>query len=530
MKLQISYILLLLFLLISPNFSQPTGYFKYFSDKNYNPMPIGEAEVGSVYLDFNNTAWVTGKFGISIVNPVFGISCSDTLELIKRGYATLTFPLSDSTVGIFWQDNRGNNQSLLEYSIYSRNIIDSMMWIQQSNQYYKLNEDSIFLAGGRNLYLYNDKSQKLVSDSMFLPNCRIQNICSDLNGYLWVATLYGGLLSLQLNTWIRYDTTNSALETNHVSNVAVDTAGNVWVSTWDDIPPKDNPEGGLYKFDGVTWEQIDMANSDLLNNAIMRMAIDSSNDFWIFSKGLQWYHSETFYRFTSTDYETKSAPRGNILSIQSDYSGNVWFGMLHNGVYAYFPNNDPCCDTCNHPNSPPAIIAIPDTIEIDENQTYKDTISATDPDNDAITFTFKNLPTWGSSTDSILTLTPTANDDSVTITIIASDGKGGADTAEIFFEVIHPTSSSIKRTKNNTNLFTFTIDSQTLTFQKSGLKEIVVLDMQGRQVKVFRQPKSSVLWDGMDLRGRSVPSGSYIVKAVYSEQKRVKSEKIVLMR
>jgi len=515
----------MIMLCIVLSYAQPQGFFKYFNDSSYNPGVPGLAEITNVYVDYVDNVWVTGRFGISIIKNENGLGCGDSLELLKRGYATCAFPLTDSSIGVFWAFYPGMSESLLEYNPYTYEIVSSKPFWGLFEIWCQTKSGELIFGGGSKFYKFKNDSLILISDSTVIPGSDLQGFAVGLDSSIWAATFKGGLLRYKNEKWTRYDTLNSILETNQVSDVAVGPDGVVWASTRDATPV-----GGLYKFDGVNWQKVNNENLGGSEMVITRMGTDGEGGVWMRAERIMWFSNETFYTFNIHEYTEREIPTANILSMYQDKYGNIWFGMLHNGVHAYFPKGNPCCDTCTSPNLPPEMKNVPDTVEIDESQTFKDTITATDPENDPITYTFQNVPPWGSASDSILTLNPTANDDSVTITVIASDGKGGADTADIFFEVTHPTSSSIKRTKNNTNLFTFTIDSQTLTFPNAGLKEIVVLDMQGRQVRTFKQPKSSVFWDGIDLRGNLVPSGSYLVKAVYSEKRRVKSEKIVLMR
>ncbi len=90
-------------------------------------------------------------------------------------------------------------------------------------------------------------------------------------------------------------------------------------------------------------------------------------------------------------------------------------------------------------NDPPVISGSPLTT-VNINQAYSFTPTASDPDNDPLTFTIENKPQWASFSSSTGALTGTPSDSDVgtyaNITITVSDGRGGSDSLTFNVEVV----------------------------------------------------------------------------------------------
>jgi len=495
----------------------------------------GRSEIAGINVHLNGSVWTSSRCGITHVEEQNQKSCLDTITAFRsdniNGLAQTQKSNGNQLFIVEFEDHK---DSCLFYEIGTTDLVIDSFYIpyKKYTEIIEASDGKIFLGTYRQrLYLLKNRSLSEVVDEAVLDSSWYIEHFNDSKGNCWIASLFGGLLKYKNNEWVNINTSTTNLETYHISGVEEDREGNIWVSTWDDFPTKSVPSGGLYKFDGDNWNHFSLSNGKLPENIIRAFAIDSIGNFWLAcNTGLCKWQESGYDFYSGSELFQQGGPLGYINEIEVDPSGIVWFGMLHTGIFAYYQNGNPCCDTCTTPNLAPEIINLSDTISLDENEIYIDTISASDPDGDTITFKFLNVPSWGSSADSILTLNPGKDDDSVTITVIASDGNGGADTAKIFFKVIHPTRNRKSLNRTALDVFSFTIDSQSLTFPMLGLLEVQVLDMQGRLIQDYKVRKTSVVWDGKDRFGEVVPSGNYLVKAVYSEKRRVKSEKIVLMR
>ena len=64
--------------------------------------------------------------------------------------------------------------------------------------------------------------------------------------------------------------------------------------------------------------------------------------------------------------------------------------------------------------------------------------------------------------------------------------------------------------------------------RKARLNDLRIYDLNGHLIHQWNRNTGSVLWNGQDLHGREVASGTYIVRANVGD--RVMSKRIVLMR
>jgi len=88
-------------------------------------------------------------------------------------------------------------------------------------------------------------------------------------------------------------------------------------------------------------------------------------------------------------------------------------------------------------NSPP-VITNPDTVSAKIGSTTVWTAFATDANNDPVTFTFLGQQSWISVSNATLIINPTTTSKNDTVTVTASDGKGGFDTLKLKITVFSP--------------------------------------------------------------------------------------------
>lgn len=109
----------------------------------------------------------------------------------------------------------------------------------------------------------------------------------DASGQLWMATPSGGLI-VQIGTgdnFIYYNTEVSDIPTNSATYILVD--GNLkYIPTIDD---------GLLIYDGITFEQYNMSNSNIPDNYLYCIEKDTAGNFWMgsYNGGLIKYNPAT---------------------------------------------------------------------------------------------------------------------------------------------------------------------------------------------------------------------------------------------
>jgi RNase P/RNase MRP subunit p29 len=90
--------------------------------------------------------------------------------------------------------------------------------------------------------------------------------------------------------------------------------------------------------------------------------------------------------------------------------------------------------TTNHP----PVITNTDTVTAKVGSTTTWTATATDADGDPVTFTFTGQQSWITVSGATLTMNPLATSKNDTVSVLASDGKGGLDTLKLKITVVNP--------------------------------------------------------------------------------------------
>jgi ligand-binding sensor domain-containing protein len=185
-----------------------------------------------------------------------------------------------------------------------------------------------------------------------LPSNSVTDISEDSEGIKWITTKVhvsdpfgvhhmqgGGLAKFDgHSSWTVYDTSNSEIPTNSLSCIEIDEAGNKWIGTiggWG----KDTvyASAGLLKFDGTTWTVYDTSNSGLPSNVITCL-IYYSDTLWIgTNEGLATFDGINWNVY---DLESFSGLSNYVTSIKVDKSGNKWIGTSdrndNGGVLTHF--------------------------------------------------------------------------------------------------------------------------------------------------------------------------------------------------
>lgn len=162
-----------------------------------------------------------------------------------------------------------------------------------------------------------------------LPNDMVDRIDARQPGVIWAATEWGGLARFDGSTWTVYDTTNSPLTSNTITDVATDALGHVWVSAVD----VDTNVFELYHFDGTTWTDHTASLDDPTSyGMISSLFVDPANDDLIVS----YFSTVGIYDGTDWSFHDESTspwPTPALRGVARDPDGILWVvtdqGFLH---------------------------------------------------------------------------------------------------------------------------------------------------------------------------------------------------------
>lgn len=211
------------------------------------------------------------------------------------------------------------------------------------------NETSVWIGtrdvnanGGGLAYFDGTDWTVYTADNSDLTNNSILSLTLDNTGNLWVGACgnsgapvaWGGLARFNGTDWVTYRASNSALPSDWVITLSVDTSNRIWAGTVE----------GLVRFDGTdNWRAFNTSNSSLPVNQIQAITIDSnSNVAWI-SAGV----SDPFQtrggmvQFNGTAWElfspdSQNFPGYTVTATTVDPAGNPWVGTNYFSGLAHF--------------------------------------------------------------------------------------------------------------------------------------------------------------------------------------------------
>jgi hypothetical protein len=129
--------------------------------------------------------------------------------------------------------------------------------------------------------------------------------------------------------WGKYDASNSELPNESVKCIAIDSTGGLWIGTY---------MGGVAFFRDGNWTIYNTENSDLPHNYVNALAIDKNGVKWIGTDG----GGLTKFDGTNwTTYKTSNSglPSNVVMSIYCDDNNNVWIGTYFGGLAKFDGTN-----------------------------------------------------------------------------------------------------------------------------------------------------------------------------------------------
>jgi len=145
-----------------------------------------------------------------------------------------------------------------------------------------------------------------------LPFQGVQSVCQDATSALWLVGENGVLVRGQGTNWTVQSLAGGSVQT-HVTCVAADTNGSVWIGTWG---------GGLYRWADGHFKDLGLRTS-LHQKSPRSLLVARNGDLWIGADS-----PDTLYRLRGGKLQTFALPPGHrfIRAMAEDAAGNVWAG------------------------------------------------------------------------------------------------------------------------------------------------------------------------------------------------------------
>jgi ligand-binding sensor domain-containing protein len=180
---------------------------------------------------------------------------------------------------------------------------------------------------GSNWITYDRINSNIVCDS-------ILSIVAEGDSVLWIGTT-NGLSKFDGVNWTTFNLSNSGIIDNRVNWITIDSIGNKWLSCgpfWSQ-PDKNS---GISKFDGMNWINYNTANSGIISDKVLKIAIDLKGCKWVCTAdGISKYNDTTW-----TNYNTSNGLLKDFMNVITvDHQNNIWVGSNYGGVSKFDGKN-----------------------------------------------------------------------------------------------------------------------------------------------------------------------------------------------
>lgn len=178
---------------------------------------------------------------------------------------------------------------------------------------------------------------KKINQSIGLSNGRITSIVKEENGYVWIGT-NNGLNRFDGQEIKVYNKQNSAISSNDISDIIIDSKKRIWIATLGGGLSYYNP-----KFDSFTnFKNNPKTSKSLPFNNVDALLEDSKGFIWLGTEnGLVCFNPDNnqFVSFVNLFNDNQNQKSNVITSIYEDKNHNLWIGTFGNGLFVFNPKS-----------------------------------------------------------------------------------------------------------------------------------------------------------------------------------------------
>jgi len=177
-------------------------------------------------------------------------------------------------------------------------------------------ENKLYIGTSQGLAIYDGGWEVITVDNGLASN-HVRAIL--VNESAVIAGTNQGLSVYADNVWTIHDTLNSGICNNHITALASEENGKLWIGT----------ENGLSSFFEGVWTTYNSENSQLSTPTVRALLLDDHNNLWIGTEGgggLFKKVDQNFYSFFELFHLQENATN-TLLSLTKDNSGNLYAAM-----------------------------------------------------------------------------------------------------------------------------------------------------------------------------------------------------------
>ncbi len=307
--------------------SMEDGLLKYKEEiiEQINEGIFGLHSSGKMAIENNNRIWIAAYHGLSEY---------DSGEWSYYSYYNSEYPAEYSNcVAIDINDKKwiGAGYQLIIYDDTNWYVYDTTNSpIEYGYPYIEnivIDKNDIKWFTKKGLYKFDNETWTVYNtENSAIPSNDIHCLAVDSSGVVWLGHLGIGVSSFDGNNWNLFDTTIVGPQLYFPRSIYVDSINTKWICTQD----------GLSSFDGVSWSVFDTSNTGLPSNVIMNCMFDNKGKMWVGTKkGIGVYDGNTWMIYDSTNSSLK---RNSIRNLYKSDNNTIWISTYQGGISVYNEN------------------------------------------------------------------------------------------------------------------------------------------------------------------------------------------------
>ncbi|MCP4147876.1 MAG: response regulator [bacterium] len=329
-------------------YDKESGTFTRFKHESSNLKSISHNKIRVMYRDASGELWIGTPDGLNKYDGKGGFTVyrNHLATPSLRGYNYITCIYEDTSNDL-WVGNLGGlnrfdkkNGRFTFYRCKAPNTrrLEPVFCIIEDNS------GTLWVGTNSGLNKFDKKNGRFIRYSHpLLEGNRINDICTDQSGVMWIGTANSGLLKFdqttpQITRYAHHNAASNSLSNNYVYKIMEDRSGVLWVGTLN---------GGLNKYDlenrRFRLYRHDASDNYSLNNDCAGSVLeDSAGTLWVGTDtGLNKFHrktgSATLYKNDPSN--PRSITGGTVTYIYEDTTATLWVGTME-GLNQYHPKQE----------------------------------------------------------------------------------------------------------------------------------------------------------------------------------------------
>ncbi len=323
-----------------------------FNNSTQNHGGLSDNIVRAICKDDSGKLWIgTQNKGVDRLDPVSGHF--EDMDANSNGLSSNTITsICKDKAGILWIGTDGGglnkfdsqsgkflhykNQANVSGNLSDNNI--STLYIDRTNVLW-------IVTGDGRLSNFNPVSEKFInSDFQELKDIRINTVCEDISGTLWIGTYGNGVKILDKDSG-EFTTQGCDFSQNisssdyRVISLYADTSGNLWIGTEGSGIDKIN-----INLNFISYKRNMDSGVSFSDDVILSIYKDKSGVIWIGTAngGVNRFDREsnrvTYYKNNPNDNNSISS--NTVNSIYEDSYGILWFGTIDGILNKFEPTSE----------------------------------------------------------------------------------------------------------------------------------------------------------------------------------------------